>query len=271
MRYPQPQQPHPHAQTRCRRLHQTSTRHIIHSPHCRHNLALYPLVHKPPFHPPRFFLYFCLHHCAHGIHHIPILCLPPHSRSSPHFRKHGQSSSPKYRSPLFHSNPTLPPLSQLHPLILPFTHAFNLAFNQGNIKKLLIDRSNLTQSSSTALRQLAPHEFRPRRAFRIEFVGECAYDLGGVFCDWHSATSKALAEVCFLHVTNSFGEPTGLYRLNPALNVGSYSSCGSSSSSSSNANNDLWLLGCILGLSVSEKNPTGISITPAFAKRLLQV
>jgi hypothetical protein len=40
-------------------------------------------------------------------------------------------------------------------------------------------------------------------------------------------------------------------------------------SNSANASS-LWLLGCIIGLSISEKLATGISFTPAFAKCLLQ-
>jgi hypothetical protein len=128
-------------------------------------------------------------------------------------------------------------------------------------KKLKVDRSNLLQTSVRALRGLGPEDFAPQRTFRIEFVGECAIDVGGVFREWHSANYKALSEFALLQVTNSFGEPTGLHRLNPAISA-------SFSDDSAIADN-LWLFGCIIGLSVSETLPTGVSITPALAKRLL--
>jgi hypothetical protein len=128
-------------------------------------------------------------------------------------------------------------------------------------KKLSVDRGNLVRSSVAALQTLQQEQFQPR-CFSISFVGECAIDQGGVFCEWHSATSKLLSDNVLLQVTNSFGEPTGLHRLNPLLN---------NSSCSSSHKDNLWLLGCIIGLSVSEKLPTGVHITPAFAKRLLRL
>jgi hypothetical protein len=140
-----------------------------------------------------------------------------------------------------------------------FPSRIAMAVNDARASKLSIDRGNLVQTSVAALRPLQQDQFHPR-CFKISFVGEVAIDQGGVFCEWHSATSKLLSDIALLQVTNSFGEPTGLHRLNPLLN----------NSSSSSREDNLWLLGCIFGLSVSEKLPTGVHITPAFAKRLLR-
>jgi hypothetical protein len=134
-------------------------------------------------------------------------------------------------------------------------------------KRIEVDRSNLVQSSVVALLPLQTTDFRPSRSFRIDFIGESAIDMGGVFCEWHSANCKALSEIVLLPVTNSFGEPTGLHRLNPMLHAAALNS--TTVSGSANASS-LWLLGCIIGLSISEKLATGISFTPAFAKCLLQ-
>ena len=132
------------------------------------------------------------------------------------------------------------------------------AFNSKN-KKLAVDRANLLQTSVQQLRVLAPSDFAPQRTFRIDFNGECAIDVGGVFCEWHSANAKALCELALMPVTDSFGAPNGLYRLNPTIG----------SANSSETEDHMWLFGCILGLSVVENLPIGVSVTPAFSKRLL--
>jgi hypothetical protein len=152
--------------------------------------------------------------------------------------------------------------SQFTSLALHHLPALVAALNNKS-KTLAIDRSNLLHTSVQQLRQLTPLDFAPQRTFRIDFIGECAIDVGGVFCEWHSANSKALSDLLLLQITDSYGEPTGLHRLHPSL----YFGCDDGSASADN----LWLFGCIIGMSVSENLPIGVSITPAFAKRLLRL